>query len=65
MATLTYLILELARSLFNDEDGQDQIEFGLIVSIISLAALVSLHVMHGSLAGMWRDLALLVATIHF
>lgn len=52
MAKLTYFL----RRQDNGEDGQALVEYGLILSLVALAALVGLATMSGGIDGMYTTI---------
>ncbi len=53
MITYYYLIL---KAYFNEEEGQDLIEYALIAGLLALAAVAALTLMSGSLEALWTNL---------
>jgi pilus assembly protein Flp/PilA len=53
MVTYYYLIL---KAYFNNEEGQDLIEYALIAGLLALAAVVALQAMSGTLDAIWTNL---------
>jgi pilus assembly protein Flp/PilA len=53
MVTYYYLIL---KAYFNNEEGQDLIEYALIAGLLALAAVAALTAMSGTLDAIWTSL---------
>ncbi len=53
MITYYYLIL---KAYFNNEEGQDLIEYALIAGLLALAAVVGISAMGGTLDTIWTNL---------
>lgn len=53
MVTYYYLIL---KAYFNNEEGQDLIEYALIAGLLALAAVAALTAMSGTLDAIWTGL---------
>lgn len=53
MVTHYYLIL---KAYFNNEEGQDLIEYALIAGLLALAAVAALTAMSGTLDAIWTSL---------
>jgi pilus assembly protein Flp/PilA len=53
MVTYYYLIL---KAYFNNEEGQDLIEYALIAGLLALAAVAALTAMSGTLDSIWTSL---------
>jgi pilus assembly protein Flp/PilA len=46
----------LLRRLFREDDGQDLIEYGLLVGVITIGAIVAIQAIGPTVAGYFNDL---------
>ncbi len=54
--------MNLIRKMWNDNEGQDLIEYALVAGFIALAAVAGLILLRGSLSTMWTDLSTAVSS---
>ena len=53
--------ITLTDRLLHEEDGQDLVEYGLLLSLISLAGIIAVTGFGQTLMAMWDDLAAAIA----
>ncbi len=53
MNTLWLSVCCYFANLFNEEDGQDLIEYALIVGLVALAAVIAMTTLGTSISSMW------------
>jgi pilus assembly protein Flp/PilA len=49
--------METFNRIVREEEGQDVVEYALVVGLVSIAAIVAMQVAGTSIDGMWRRLA--------
>lgn len=49
--------MELFKRLWNDEEGQGMVEYGLIIALIAIVVMVALSAMAGGLTGIFNQIA--------
>jgi Flp pilus assembly pilin Flp len=57
MNTLLMSVYAMMKSMFGEEEGQDLIEYALIIVVFVLVAIVGLNLLGPLVSQMWTDIA--------
>jgi Flp pilus assembly pilin Flp len=57
MNTLLMSVYTMLKSMFGEEEGQDLIEYALIIVVFVLVAIVGLNLLGPLVSTMWNDIA--------
>ena len=56
MNTLWLSVYAMFKNMFGEEEGQDLIEYALIIALIVIAAIVGMTALGGEISGMWTTI---------
>ena len=56
MNTLWLTVYAMFKNMFGEEEGQDLIEYALIIALIVIAAIVGMTALGGEISGMWTTI---------
>lgn len=54
--------MEMLKRLWKDEEGQGMVEYGLIIALVAIVAIVGLKLVGGSVDGIFTDVSAELAT---
>ncbi|MBO1265988.1 Flp family type IVb pilin [Proteiniclasticum sp. SCR006] len=49
--------MEMLKRLWNDEEGQGMVEYGLIIALVAIVAIVGLKLVGDSVGGIFNDVS--------